>query len=189
MSRIPPITDPKSGPMAELFDKAQSWMGFLPNDGLLMAHKPEMLQAFFDLATAIYAPGKVDSALKRMIGHITSRASGCQYCSAHTSYGAGKQGVSKEKLEAVWEFETSPLFPESERVALRVALKAAMVPNQVTDADFDTLIKYYDREAIVEIVGVISLFGFLNRWNGTFNTDLEAAPNNFYKSIKKEQHG
>ena len=34
---------------------------------------------------------------------------------------------------------------------------------------------FSDRE-IVEIVAVLSLYGFLNRWNCTLNTELEAPP-------------
>ena len=186
MSRIPPITDPKNGALGTLFQQAESWMGFLPNDGLVMAHKPEVLTAVFDLAKAVYAPGKVDAGLKRMIGHISSRASGCQYCSAHTAYGANGQGVSAKKLEHLWEYRASPLFSKAEKAALELALKASMVPNQTSDADFETLKAYYDNEAIIEIVSVISMFGFLNRWNATLNTELETAPGNFYDTLKQQ---
>jgi hypothetical protein len=50
------------------------------------------------------------------------------------------------------------------------------VPNAVTDAMFAELRKYWTEEQIVEIVGVISLFGFLNRWNDTLATPLEDEP-------------
>ncbi len=185
MSRIEPIKDFEESELAPLFDQAEKWMGFQPNDGLLMAHKPAMLTSFFTLAKAIYAEGLVPSGLKRMIGHITSLAAGCEYCSAHTAYGADKQGVSKEKLEALWEFQTSPLFLDSEKAALNVALKAGTTPNGVSDEDFETLKTHFSAPAIVEIVGVIAMFGFLNRWNTTLNTRLEHAPGAFYKSLNR----
>jgi hypothetical protein len=50
------------------------------------------------------------------------------------------------------------------------------VPNAVTDAMFTELRKHWTEEQIVEIVGVISLFGFLNRWNDTMGTPLEDEP-------------
>jgi hypothetical protein len=50
------------------------------------------------------------------------------------------------------------------------------MPNAVTDDMFAELRKYWTEEQIVEIVGVISLFGFLNRWNDTFATPLEDEP-------------
>lgn len=186
MSRIPPISNPKEGDLAPLFKNAESWMGFMPNDGLIMGHKPDVLNSFFGLAKAIYAPGKIDGGLKRMIGHISSRAAGCMYCSAHTAFGADSNGVSEEKMKAIWEFNTSELFDERERAALNVALKGSISPNQVEDADFVELKKYFDNEAIVEIVSVISMFGFLNRWNLIFDTKLEEIPKAVYQKIKKK---
>ena len=41
------------------------------------------------------------------------------------------------------------------------------------DADFADLRKYFTDYQIVEIVAVISMFGFLNRWNDTMATTLE----------------
>jgi len=37
--------------------------------------------------------------------------------------------ASKEKIAAVWEFQTSPLFTDAERSALNLAFKGALVPN------------------------------------------------------------
>ena len=34
--------------------------------------------------------------------------------------------------------------------------------------------KYWSEEDIVEILGVISLFGYLNRWNDSMGTTMEA---------------
>ncbi len=186
MSRVNPIQNPKESELGSLFSNAEKWMGFLPNDGLIMAHKPEVLKAFFQLAKTVYAEGKIDAKLKRMLGHLSSKVSGCQYCSAHTAFGANEQGVEKDKLEQLWEYKTSSLFSNAEKAALEIALKGSMVPNQVTDEDFIELKKYYDDEAIVEIVGVISMFGFLNRWNATLNTQIENVPETFYKSLNSK---
>jgi alkylhydroperoxidase family enzyme len=81
--------------------------------------------------------------------------------------------ASDEKIQAVWDFETSPLFSEAERTALRVGYRAALVPNEVTEADFAELRRHFDEGQIVEIVATIALFGYLNRWNDTMATELE----------------
>jgi hypothetical protein len=46
----------------------------------------------------------------------------------------------------------------------------------VTDADFAELNRHYTDAQIVDIVTVIALFGFLNRFNDTMATELEASP-------------
>ncbi len=162
-------------------------MGFLANDALIMARNPDLVQAFGALVAAVYAPGKVDSGLKRLIGLVTSTAAGCQYCMGHTAFTSRKHGVDDDKLAAVWDFQRSGLFSASEKAALRLALLAGQAPNGVTDEAFADLATYYDEEAQLEIVAVIAMFGFLNRWNSTLGTDLEAAPLEALDASRRER--
>lgn len=156
--------------------QAKELMGFTPNDALIMARMPEMLKAASGLVGAIYRPGAIDMELKRLVGMICSSAAGCQYCTAHTAHGANLGGVSPEKIEAIWEFRTSPHFSEAERAALEVAAGGGQSPNAVTDEQFAELRRHYTDEQVLEIVGVIALFGFLNRWNHTLAVELEDSP-------------
>ena len=56
---------------------------------------------------------------------------------------------------------------------LDFSLVASMVPNAVDAKIKETLYKYWDEGEIVEMLGVISLFGYLNRWNDSMGTSLE----------------
>ena len=76
----------------------------------------------------------------------------------------------------IWEFETSELFSEAERVALRFAIHAASVPNTVTDEVIGEMREYYSDDEIVELLACISVMGFMNRWNDTLATTLEEEP-------------
>lgn len=95
---------------------------------------------------------------------------------AHTAGAALGLGVDEKKLEAVWEFRTHPLFTVAERAALEVAIAGAAQPNAVDDALFAELKKHWSEGQIVEIVAVIAMFGFMNRWNDTMATPLEDEP-------------
>jgi alkylhydroperoxidase family enzyme len=149
----------------------------VPNSMLIMQRVPKLVRAFAALSAAVWDPeGKVDRGFKRLIAHVSSRAAGCQYCMAHTAGGALHFGIEDEKLAAVWDYQTSPLFSAAERAALDLAVAASCVPNAVTDDNFVEMRKYWSEEEIVEIVGCISVFGFLNRWNDTFATPLEDEP-------------
>ena len=53
----------------------------------------------------------------------------------------------------------------------------------LTDEDIEGLKAHFSDREIVEIVAVLSLYGFLNRWNGTLNTELEAPPAAFTASL------
>lgn len=149
----------------------------MPNSLLIMQRKPKMVQAWAQMTAAVWDPqSEVDRGFKRLIAHVTSRAAGCQYCMAHTVEGAMHFGVTEQKVAAIWDYQTSPLYTEAERAALDVAVAAGSVPNAVTDDMFAELRKHWSEEQIVEIVGVIAVFGFLNRWNDTMGSPLEEVP-------------
>ena len=177
MARIEPIASETSPDLKDAFEQYRRSLGFVPNSVLIMQRRPKLVKALAGLAAAVWDPSStVDLGFKRLMAHVASRAHGCQYCMAHTAGGALKLGVSEAKLAAVWEFRTSPLYSEAERVALDYALAAAAVPNDVTDELFAELRKYWDDDQIVEITGVIALFGFMNRWNDSMATPLEEEP-------------
>lgn len=152
-------------------------LGFIPNSLLILARRPEIVRGLLELGRAILGPScSISAQLANLIAQMASQAAGCSYCWAHTAYGSGEAGVAVEKETALWEYETSPLFTSAERAALRVAQLAAQVPNAVTDAEFDELRRYYSDTQIVDIVSVIALYGFMNRYNDTMATELEASP-------------
>ena len=154
-------------------------MGFLPTSMMTMAHWPELTQAFGGLGATILNSGELDPGLKQMIAFAVSNAAGCRYCQAHTAQSAQKNSVSAEKVQAVFEFESSDLFSDQEKAAVRVAVHAGMVPNGVQAEHMTALSQHFSEKQAVEVVAVISLFGFLNRWNDTMATTLESAPKQF----------
>ncbi|APG61646.1 carboxymuconolactone decarboxylase [Sphingorhabdus lutea] len=180
--RIKPLSmDELTPELRETLSFAQEVMGFSANDVLTMAKWPALLSAMQQLVATIYAKGELDDLLKRMIGMIVSAAAGCRYCQAHTAHGAAKilPNISPndaEKLQSVWEYSTSHLFNNAERAALDLALAAGQSPNAASDNHFINLRKYFSEQQIMEIMGVIGLFGFLNRWNDSIATTLEQAP-------------
>lgn len=169
--KVPEIIDQPE--LTAIFEAGNKIMGFVPNDGMTMAYRPDILKAFLGLVQAIYAQGEVNDGLKRMVGLIASQAAGCQYCQAHAKYAARRHGEQDEKLSEVWDFQRSSAFSQAEKAALNVAMKASMVPNGVEDEDFEELKKHFNTTQIIEIMAVISMYGFLNRWNATLQTEIE----------------
>lgn len=154
--------------------------GTLPNSVLTLARRPETLKAVTDLwYQTIIAPGTVPRDLKWLAAHVSSVSAGCQYCAAHTGENTVISEMPVEKLEAVWAYETSPLFTDAERAVLRIAQGAAQVPNAVSDEEFADLRAHWSDEQVVEIIAAIATFGFFNRWNDTLATELESSPLRF----------
>jgi uncharacterized peroxidase-related enzyme len=176
-ARLAPLPPEHTPELKEQFETMQKNLGFVPNSILIMQRRPKMAKAFAQMTASIWDPaGEVDRGLKRLIAHVASRAAGCQYCMAHTAGGALHFGVEEQKVAAIWDYQTSPLFSPADRAALDLAVAGAAVPNAATDEMFAELRKYWTEAQIVEIVGVIAMFGFLNRWNDTLATPLEDEP-------------
>ena len=90
------------------------------------------------------------------------------------------------KLARILEFESDPAFSDAERAVVSLAMAAGRVPNEAEPAHFDALRTHYSNRQIVQIVGVIAMFGFLNRWNDTMATTLEASPVAFGEKVLAE---
>ena len=175
--RIQPLPPETSPELKDDFEAIAKNLGFIPNSVLIMQRKTKLVKALRQMLAAVWAPdGEVDRAFKRLVAHVASRAAGCQYCMAHTAGGALLFGVDPNKVAAVWDFRTSPLYTEGERVALDFAIAAASVPNGVTEEMFAEMRKHWSETQIVEVVAVVAVFGFLNRWNDTMGTPLEEEP-------------
>src|SRR6516164_7849853 len=152
--RLEPLPIDHASELGEHLAAVAKNLGFVPNSVLIMQRKPRMVKAFAQMAAAVWDPNSgVDRGFKRLIAHVASRAAGCQYCMAHTIEGAALFGVEERKLVAVWEYQSSPLYTEGERVALDFAFAASVTPNAVTDELFEGLRKHWNEQQIVEIVG------------------------------------
>lgn len=149
-------------------------LGFCPNSVLTMQIRPNIAKAFISLNMAVMENhGAVTSDFKRLIAYISSHTAGCVYCQAHTIRAAERYGAEEDKMKHIWEYQIHPAFSEGERAALDLAIAASTVPNSVDDMMKMKMKKYWSDGDIVEIMGVIALFGFLNRWNDTMSTSLE----------------
>lgn len=175
MPLIKPISPESNTEVKKLSEFFNETLGFCPNSILTMQRRPEIALSFINLNIAVMNNhGNVTSALKRMIAWVSSNAAGCKYCQAHSIRAAERYGAKQEQLEHVWEYRTHPAFTEAERAALDFSLAASQVPNTVDDKLQERLLQYWSEEDIIEILGVVSLFGFLNRWNDSMGTSLEA---------------
>lgn len=180
MARLEPLARKDVPELEEYFAPFEQRMGFLPNSLLTMARNPELVRAFSALGRVIYDPdSRLSLELRNCIAHVASYSAGCRYCMAHTANNAKHAGVAEDKIAAIWEYETSALFSEAERAALRFAQAAARVPNAVEDADVVAMKLYYSDDEIADILAVVAYFGFLNRWNDSLATRLEVPPRDF----------
>jgi alkylhydroperoxidase family enzyme len=177
MAHLQPLSPETTPELGEDFAIFERILGFIPNSLLTMQRVPAMVKGFGELTKAVMDPaGAVDLGFMRLVAHFASRAAGCQYCEAHSLVAAKIHGIEQEKLDAIWDYQSSPLYSEAERVALDFALAAGSVPNAVDEEIMARMKAHWSEDQIVQILGAVCLYGFLNRWNDSMATDLEAAP-------------
>ena len=205
MAHISPLDMDGHPELQPVFATAAAAMGFVPNSTRTMAHMrqlPFVFSALFGTimggdAKAIFAglqevlpeqnaaQENLPAELLQLIAYCVSLSAGCRYCQAHTGHNtervSGAPELQAERLAQVLNYETATCFSAAERAAIGLALAAGQVPNASGSEHFAQLRPHFSERQQVQIVAVISLFGFLNRWNDTLATTLEQAPIDFAK--------
>lgn len=175
MPLVTPLATESSPEVKRLAEFFNETLGFTPNSVLTMQRRPALAVAFINLNKAVMAnDGRITSEQKRLVGYLASHAAGCRYCQAHTARAAERYGASAQRLAAIRDYRTSPLFTPAERAMFDFAVAASAMPNAVDDRIAEELRRHWGEGEIVEILGVVALFGFLNRWNDSMGTTLEA---------------
>ena len=188
MPLVKPLLSIQDKETQELVTFFNETLGFCPNSVLTMQKKPHLAQAFVNLNKAVMDnAGSISSEFKRIIAYISSNTAGCRYCQAHTIRAAERYGGEKERLEQAWNFENSSLFSEAEKVALRFSIAASSVPVSTSQELEELLQHHWDETDILEIMSVIALFGYLNRWNDVMGTSLEIDAKDSAESLLQNQ--
>lgn len=74
-------------------------------------------------------------------------------------------GLTDEKIEALAEYATSPLYSEEERLALEYADCMTITGREVSDELFQSLRRRYTDDAIVELTAVIAWENASSKFN------------------------
>ena len=203
MAHVSPLPRDQLSHLEPVLAGAEAAMGFVPNSMMTMAHMPQLTMAFSMMAGVVFggdlkpmienfakivpvdesAGESLPPALVQLIAYSVSLSAGCRYCQAYTSHSAHRQGVDEEKFAQLLRYEDSPDFSPQERAVVALALAAGQVPNESNEEHFTALREHFSERQIVQIVAVISLFGFLNRWNDTMATQLESSPVEFAERV------
>ena len=203
MAHLPPLDTEALEELKPILAMSEATMGFVPNSVKTMAHLRQLPAAFSVLFGTVMggdtrqllenmskvvpqqnAPeDNLPADLLQLVAYCVSLSAGCRYCQAHTGHNTQRMSpapdAQAEKRIQVLNYETAECFSAAERAAIGLALAAGQVPNGANQEHFDELKKHYSSRQIVQLVAVISAFGFLNRWNDTMATALEDLPTDF----------
>jgi alkylhydroperoxidase family enzyme len=95
--------------------------------------------------------------------------------------GGSDAGVPDEKIAALPDFRSSPLFTDAERAALELAEATCNTPVEVPDELFARARACFDEAQLVELAATAALENFRARFNRVFHIE----PNSLYCPVDK----
>ena len=164
-TEIKPVEPGQSAYLAELERKS----GRASNFFRAMAHKPQVLERFVPLYSAIVGPGTVDRRIKELVYLTVSYTNRCAYCTAAHVAGAPRAGISPDELPALQTGQDQS-FSEAERAAIQYARE--LTQTAAAAGTRAALGRHFSDEQVVEITLVAAMANFTNR----FNNSLEIKP-------------
>ena len=166
ISRYPvPALDDLPADLQARVVEVQAKTGFIPNVFLVLAHRPDECRAFFAYYDALMLrDGGLSKAEREMIVVATSAANGCPYCVV--AHGAVLRIFAKNPILAdqlAVNYRSADITPR-QRVMLDFAIKMARRPEEIEEADVQTLRgEGFSDEDIWDIGAITALFAMSNR--------------------------
>jgi alkylhydroperoxidase family enzyme len=174
MARVPlPSREEYPEEHRETYDRMQRERGTPTSHVFLaLANMPNLVDALLTF-TGEMKRGSVLSQRHRELGiMMTARAANSAYEFDHHWNHALRAGVPREQLEALGNWEASPLFDERERALLRYAVEATQ-RIQVSDATWEALTRAFPLREVMDLVMAVAWYNAVARINGPLRIENE----------------
>ncbi len=165
MAIIPLLEKDQAEKIAKVvYEKFEKDTGKVPEWVKVMAHNPKVVKEFTELFKVIMKEGYIEPMLRWKIAYTVSQALKCPFCVDVTGKMLKTMGATDEVLEKVEEGKGETEKEEKVLELVRqVTLKATCSPEL-----FKKLKEEFSEKELVEIVSIIGLFNYINRFNNTF---------------------
>lgn len=175
MARIRPLEGREAPVLLHVFNWLSRRMygqEMLP--AAIVAHNPRFLLGTLGMSQFADGPTALDRRTRMLATHLTAAINGCAWCLDFGSFMGGQRGVPAEKLAAVEEYATSPLFTPAERAALAFAdAMTRQAGGHVPDDVFAELRRHYMEREVVELTVAVAAQNFSNRANAALGVEAQ----------------
>lgn len=138
----------------------------------LWARTPSVFAALALLYGAIdRRSSPIEPLLRSLITIRVSQINGCHFCIDLNSFIVLRRGLDPDKLAALAEFKTNPLFSEREKAALLYTEAVTDSNHRATSANFEPLQRYFDDDAIIELTALIAFQNLSSKFNAALNVE------------------
>lgn len=125
------------------------------------ARVPALTRLSYSMSRTMERRLRIAPELRLLITAQVSALNGCGFCLDMSRAMAVEAGVALDKMGALAEYASHPLFDARERAALDYVSEATR-HRQVSDATFERLAAHFDEQEIVEITFVNAAENFYN---------------------------
>lgn len=87
--------------------------------------------------------------------------------------GSSKGGASADKIAAVAQYQTSPLFSPAEKAALALAEEMTRTPADVSDATFAAARAHFTDVQLVDLAATAAMENYRARFNRVFAVESQ----------------
>lgn len=148
-----------------VYEKFEKETGKVPEWVKVMAHSPKILKEFTELFKVIMEEGKIEAYLKWKIAYTISEMLKCPFCVSVTTKMLERFGATEEMIKKIKERRE---LPEEEKEILELVEDITADAHLDRPEIFKRLKEKLTKTQIVEIISVIGLFNYINRFNNTF---------------------
>jgi uncharacterized peroxidase-related enzyme len=169
-TRIPPVdAEALSEDMRAVLEEQRKLRGGPLYPYLFYARNP----AYFRAAQTMWSTLRKDTqrvpeTLRPLLNRLVAGRNGCEFCQDVHAAVSSRLGTPTEKIEALFNYTTSPLFSNGEKVALEYADAITKTPGEVSDELFARLQQHYDDDTIADMTMIIAWMNSASRFNHAF---------------------
>lgn len=127
-----------------------------------LAHTPGLLRRFLALGGELRNKTALDPQLRELALLTVGRIAQAEYEFVHHWNLARRVGVSREKLEALADWEKSPVYSDQERAVIRYASEAT-IDVKVKDSTWEALKAFLDTRRIMELMQNVAFYNMVVR--------------------------
>lgn len=148
----------------EVYENFEKETGKTPEWAKVMAHSPKILKEFTELFKIIMGEGKIEPHLKWKMAYLISETLKCPFCVSVTSKMLEKFGANDETIENIKEMKN---LSKTEKEILELVKDVTLDGHLDQPELFEKLKEKFNEAQIVEIISVMGLFNYINRFNNT----------------------
>jgi len=165
MAIIPSLKKEQAGEAAkEVYEAFEKKTGKVPEWVKVMAHSPKIVKEFTELFKVIMGEGKIEPLLRWKIAFVVSNSLKCPFCVNVTGKMLKSLGASKEDIEKIKQGKAKT---QNEKEVLALVKEVTLKAYVCTPELLEELKKDFSEAEIIEVVSIIGLFNYINRFNNT----------------------